>query len=36
MSSPFCCGYFEDKVLLFAQAILVLESPILCFLPSLE
>jgi hypothetical protein len=32
-SSPFCSGYFGDKVLLFAQATLDCDLPILHFLP---
>jgi hypothetical protein len=31
--SPFCSGYFENSVLLFSQAGLDLDPPILYFLP---
>jgi hypothetical protein len=35
-SSPFCSGYFRDRVSLFAQADLDQDHPILCFPPLLE
>jgi hypothetical protein len=34
-SSPFCSGYFGDRVLLFVQVSLDCDPPILCFLLSL-